>query len=358
MRLARSDQFDNGSPPWLHCVSRCVRRAFLCGEGFEHRREWIEKRIQLLATHFAVDLAAYAVMSNHLHVVIRPQPQQAAEWTARQVAEVWHRIKNADIEGKAKPVLPTQDPEWHIDSLAADEEFVATWRERFSSASWFMKTLKEPIARAANREDQCTGAFWEGRFSSTPLLDEAALITCMAYVDLNPIRASISSSLEESEHTSAKQRIEQGQARKRAGTLAKKDKASKAKEVLHEAQLRLRPGHQIGSLDSDRDDQAVVPWLKPLSGILGEYDPSFGPSQYLRILDVTGRIIRGDKRGAIPAGTAAILDRLQCDHEQWIETMSRPKSLMGAALGHMAAREQEAIRRCCRWLQVRCPLFA
>jgi REP element-mobilizing transposase RayT len=195
--------------PYYHCIARCVRRAFLCGKDpvngydFEHRRQWIVDRMKLLASVFAVDLCAYAVMSNHYHVVIHVNRQQAREWSKREVAERWTRVFSG----------PRVVQRWLESGHLSDGEYdpvgrlVETWRSRLHDISWFMRCLNEPIARMANHEERCTGRFWEGRFKSQALLDERAVLSCMAYVDLNPIRAAIATMPEQSEFTSIRDRI-------------------------------------------------------------------------------------------------------------------------------------------------------
>ncbi|MEM9072619.1 MAG: transposase [Myxococcota bacterium] len=209
--MLRSERLDVESTPYYHLMSRCVRRAFLCGKDpetgkdFEYRREWVEDRLFELAAIFAVDLHAYAVMSNHLHIVVRVDKERAEAWSDQEVIRRYgklFRFKAAEVAS-----LPAREQKVRV----------ALWRERLWSLSWLMRCLNESIARRANAEEDCKGRFWEGRFTCQPLLDEAAVLTCMAYVDLNPGRAGLAKSLEKSKHTSIAKRIAQLDAAEASG---------------------------------------------------------------------------------------------------------------------------------------------
>ena len=195
------DQINGG---YYHCVSRCVRQSWLCGKdrwsgrSFEHRRDWICRRINHLSRIFAIDIYAYAVMSNHYHVVLKLDPQRVGKWSDNEVADRWL----ARHEGRyAAEVLENRKQ-----SLITKTDRLKEIRKRLGSLSWFMREINEPLARAANLEDGCTGRFWEGRFKSIALLDHTALLACMIYVDLNPVRASSKLKIP-SDYTSAQQRL-------------------------------------------------------------------------------------------------------------------------------------------------------
>jgi REP element-mobilizing transposase RayT len=193
-----------------HCMARCARRAFLCGvdpltnHDYDYRKQWIRERLELLASVFAIDICGYAVMSNHLHVVLRARPDLVRDWSDEEVALRWTRLCPPRDPATGEKTGPSA---CDLNMIVSDPARLAVLRQRLSSLSWFMGRLSEPIARRANREDECKGRFWEGRFKSLALLDEAAILACSVYVDLNPIRAGVTTTPEQSEYTSAYDRI-------------------------------------------------------------------------------------------------------------------------------------------------------
>lgn len=207
MPRPRKEQISLSHTPYYHIVSRCVRRTFLCGfdresgRSFEHRRLMIEQRLRLLASIFEIDIAAYAIMSNHYHLAVKlHEPETLADVPDDEIILRWRCL--------FKGPLLVQN---HLNGIKLDSteraqltEIVDLWRKKLCSISEFMKCLNQPIARQANKEDRCTGHFWESRFKSQPLLSEEALLSCMAYVDLSPIRAGVAQTPATSDHTSIK----------------------------------------------------------------------------------------------------------------------------------------------------------
>ncbi|WP_223788378.1 transposase, partial [Marinicella meishanensis] len=273
MGLARKFQICVDETPYYHVVSRCVRRAFLCGEdkdsdrSFEHRRKWVVQRMQYLAKLFAVDICAYAIMSNHFHIVLKVNSTQ--DWADKRVLMTWAGLFDLPLicerfvrgEQLTKPEL-----EFVINKTE-------TYRKRLMDISWFMKTLNEYIARRANIEDGCTGHFWESRFKSQALLDERALLTCMAYVDLNPIRAAMCKTPEQSDYTSIQERIKNSNTR------------------------------LIGFGKDDKD----LP---------------FSLSGYLELVDYSGQAIVENKRGYIPENLPPILARMGLNPDTWMDELT------------------------------------
>jgi len=186
MAIARKHLVDDATPGCYHLISRCVRRGFLCGVAYAHRRDWVRNLVEGAARCFAVDVLTYAVMDNHCHLVVRTDPARVDNWSDREVAERWATAHPR----RAFTAEPVAWEESEIACCAADPLWIARHRARLASLSWFMKAIKEPIAKRANREDGCTGHFWEGRFKSVRLLDQQAVVACMAYVDLNPRSAA------------------------------------------------------------------------------------------------------------------------------------------------------------------------
>ncbi|MCP4297177.1 MAG: transposase, partial [Proteobacteria bacterium] len=101
MTVARNRQVALENTRHYHCIARCVRRAFLCGsdpltgKSFDHRKQWIVDKFHELASVFAIKICAYAVMSNHYHIVLFVDTEQAESWSDEEVTQRWGRLFNA-----------------------------------------------------------------------------------------------------------------------------------------------------------------------------------------------------------------------------------------------------------------------
>ena len=319
MPTARADQVDLSVTPYYHCIARCVRRAFLCGkdaysgQNYEHRREWVRQRLRFLAGLFAIDVCAYAVLSNHLHVVLHVDAERAAGWSPAEVEERYCRL------------YPSAKAGFMSLTVAQRRDKRELWRSRLCNVSWMMRALNEFIARRANVEDQVSGRFWEGRFKSQALLDEQGLLTCMAYVDLNPVRAGLASTLEGSDFTSVQDRLLQD----RLSDLARK-RANHRKQTA--------PDTLVPFVDQETSGQAAVCLPATFEA-------------YVELLEWTGRHVAKEKRGKITGPAPRLLGALGLSAERWTWALAEQKIGGASVLGAPQSVQARATQLGKPWLR-------
>jgi putative transposase len=321
MTTARRHQVSLDDTPYYHCIARCVRRAFLCGEdsysgqNFDHRRQWLVDRIKLEAGVFAIDICAYAIMSNHYHVVLRVDRDRANAWSDDEVIERWCQLYRGPLLiQRYREGAPLCGAE--MDTV---RDIVSVWRQRLMSISWFMGRLNEFIARQANKEDHCKGRFWEGRFKSQALLDDRALLACMVYVDLNPVRAAIASDLEGSDFTSIQERLRR---------VARSKSSARAQIPA--------PG--------------LLPFADGPAAQQARVQIPFSLHSYIELADWTGRVIRQGKRGAISEDSPPALSLLNLNGDQWLGLSLRAQRPSLQAIGNPCAIESYNQARGKRWV--------
>ena len=317
MPKPRNKQIALGETPFYHLTYRCVRRSYLCGVvdgvSFEHRRDWIVERLKLLSNMFAIGSASYAIMMNHYHILARVDVAKAAAWSVAEIFERWSLL--FQVPETIKQYLAGHLVE--LEDIQAAENMIEIYRERLTSISWFMRCLNEHIARSANFEDKCSGRFWEGRFKSQAILDEAALINTMVYIDLNPIRAKIAETPESSAYTSIAERI------------AERNLTTDVKCTFH--------GKLMPFMDA--------------KGLVNEPCIPMHLTDYIELVDWTGRQIRPDKRGAISENVPPILARLGIEQGNWLQNCQKLEEDFRQVIGPAAAIEKfcKAIGQ--KWLQ-------
>lgn len=322
MALPRKQYVREGEIGVYHCTTRCVRRAFLSGydkysgRDYSHRKAWIEDRLRQLASIFAVDVITFSVMDNHYHVDLRTRPDIVAGWSDYEVARRWLTLCPIRYRSKKKPQVSVEE---QIHSLADCPERIAELRKRLSSLSWFMGRINEYIARAANKEDQVKGRFWESRFKCRVLLDDAAIVAGMVYVDLNPVRALLAPTPEESDFTGIQQRIRAFQ---------KRPKAEGSGGVSHASACWLCP------ISASTDPDGILPMTE---------------TEYFDLVDRSGRLVRPDKRGAVDADLQPILRRLGIKPEAWTDIVIGFEDKFGLAAGRFSSLRDFAGRIGQRW---------
>jgi len=256
----------------------------------------------------------------------------AKGWSDEEVVRRWARV-SPPRDRSRRPVAVSKD--W-IQSRRKDTRGVATARERLQSLSWFMKSLKEPLARLANREEQTRGTFFEGRFKSVAILDDEALLATCAYIDLTPVAAGTAEVPEAGKHTSIRQRVEHVKAQGRAREL----KAARRGKVSGlSAAAGLEEGLWLCPIEDRRRDSSREGMLEGFS--LGDY---------LLLVDHTGRFFRAEEAVVSPE-LAGIFERQGTSAENWqarLETLAR-----GRMLGQFFAASRARLREVAEHLGVR-----
>jgi putative transposase len=358
MALPRSKYVREGQEGVYHCFGRCVRRAFLCGidpateRDFSHRKVWMVERMRHLASIFAIEVCAYAVMMNHYHLVVRICADIVALWTDPEVARRWLMLFPRHRDKSGTPIRPTEE---EIRALADCPDRIAQLRRRLSSLSWFMGRLNEFIARAANKEDGVKGRFWESRFKCQALLDEAAIAACMVYVDLNPIRAGVAQTPEDSDFTSIQERIRAWQKERMMTDSAKQSAGADNSPSMPEDAAAITdavfsgPDTVMTSLD---ETSFPARWLCPIQSGWGQRGIlQMTAGEYFELVDRSGRLMRQGKSGAMDSDLAPILRRIGVNPDAWLETVTCFGSRFRLAAGVLAHLRHFADQLGRRWLQ-------
>jgi hypothetical protein len=318
------------------------------GEDYSYRRQVIRRMEEVLACLFGVEVCFHAEMSNHLHLILRTCPDVVRRWSDREVVRRWLTITKLRRNGTDQVAEPT---EARMAQELKNPARVRQLRRRLADISWFMGALCEGLSRRFNRESGSCGAFWEHRFKCRCLIDEASILVCGMYVDLNPIRAGEAQTPEAALHTSACDRIRglrhrRGRSRESAapcedtecpdGWLAELSLPEAGRGQL---QSDARSSTATGQNDQPRR-RASNCGLLPMS-----------LESYLELLDWTGRRLQDGKHGAIPAHLAPILQRLGIVQSSWLDAVAEFPEKFGLAVGSCQAVAEAAQALGRRWFR-------
>ncbi len=310
-RRPRNNHFAWDQVEVAHVWNRVARQCFLLGKdpisgkNYDHRKGWIVRMLDEYARYFGIDLLEYALLSNHFHLILRSRPDVVKTWFDCEVAIRWLLICPKRRKANGEPEVPN-DAE--INAISNDSEKVKELRRRLSDISWWMRLLSQRIAQKANAEEGQEGRFWQSRFKATKIEDEASLLACSAYVNLNPIRAALAQTVEDSAFTSVQRRLI---ARRFQKSMEKMGKTVDQKEMLDCHLARFTINERTDPVGPHQCNERIRCSEK------GYLPMSF--EDYLTLLDWTARQRKPDKRGSTPEDLPPILERLNVNASQWCD---------------------------------------
>lgn len=322
-RDARSEIYRPDEVAVVHVMAKTVRSIYLFGTDeftekcYDHRRDWIEQQLIHQAKYFGIDLLANAIMSNHFHLVLCSRPDVVSSWDDTEVANRWLHLCPKRKDALGKPMEPTAK---ELDAIRTKPEEVKKIRTRLSDISWWMRLCCQKIAQRANYETKENGRFFNGRFKAMRLLDEQAILACMVYVDLNPIRAGIAVTVETSSHTSIIKRI--------------KALIELNKQLAERADCHLRP---IEIRQDNNGQVQVVVKSKEQTRCSDKGTFPFSTIDYLKLADYTAKLQKPGKVGYTPGALPPLLERIGFDRKTWQLWTSEFSTLFSQAAGRKAS---------------------
>jgi hypothetical protein len=294
MRRPRSERMPVGSAGIWHITSRCVRRERLLeGPGC---REWLSERLASWLEVLAVDLLGYALMGNHVHLVVRTRPDVAHGWSITEVRRRWFASMTVSDGAPSVPAVP---------GPAMVARAVAQARLELAHPRMMLRAVKEGFARRLNRVQGASGHVWESRYHDVAVVDAGGVLACLVYVDLNPLRAGLVTDPAASTFCSARHRIAVDR---------------RAADAALAAKLCRVGGHPL--LDVDGAPRGAWSWdAKALAELTA----------------TTATIIQG-KATNLPPWAEAIMPRLGISREAWSTGMSKPGTISGNVIGAYTTR--------------------
>ena len=298
MRRPRSEPIPVGSAGIWHITSRCVRRARLLEAP--GARVWLSESLASWLDVLAVDLLGYALMGNHIHLVLRTRPDVARAWTVAEVRRRWAaRLAITDGRPAAVGAVPTSGP-W----LAGD---TGAARAELCHPGPLLKAVKEGFARRLNRQTGATGHVWEGRYHDVALIDAGGVLAALVYVDLNPFRAGLADAPGVSRFCSARHR---------------RSLEASAEDAALGRCLKPLDGHPL--LDADGHEQGSWAWTS---------------AQVADLTEATALAIR-EPGVSLPRWAEDLLPRLGIRRSAWAERMAVGGTMEGNVLGSWSSRRR------------------